>query len=103
MKSLSNDRFDVLLRERKIPFDKENIVVLNGLPQLSSFLIFWDRKFIENIDWEYTLTAEICLNLLKNGKFLTDEKLSIIRKATYPVTLNSKSLSDLVIAIFQRM
>ena len=102
LKSLSNDRFDVLLRGRKIPFDKENIVLLNGLPQLSSFLIFWDRKFIENIDWEYTLTAEICLNLLKNDKFLTEEKLSIIRKATYPVTLNSKSLSDLVIAIFSK-
>ena len=100
--TLSKDRFELLLRNRKIPFDKENIAILNGSERLSSYLIFWNKKFIENIDWDYMLSAEVCLALLQSDKFSTEEKLTIIRKAQYPITQNNESLSNLVISIFSK-
>lgn len=98
--TLSKERFELLLRNRKIPFDKENIAVLNGTERLSTYLIFWNKKFIENIDWDYMLSAEVCLVLLQNDRFSTEEKLTIIRKAQYPVTQNNESLSNIVLSIF---
>lgn len=100
--TLSKERFELLLRNRKIPFDKENIAVLNGTEQLSTYLIFWNKKFIENIDWDYMLSAEICLVLLQSDRFSTEEKLTIIRKAQYPVTQNNESLSNIVLSIFSK-
>ena len=98
--TLSKERFELLLRNRKIPFDKENIAVLNGTERLSTYLIFWNKKFIENIDWDYMLSAEVCLVLLQSDRFSTEEKLTIIRKAQYPVTQNNESLSNIVLSIF---
>lgn len=100
--TLTKERFEFLLRNRKIPFDQENFAVLNGTQRLSSFLIFWNKKFIENIDWDYMLSAEVCLALLQSDRFSTEEKLSIISKAQYPVTLNNESLSNIVISIFSK-
>lgn len=100
--TLSKERFELLLRNLKIPFDKENIAVLNGTERLSTYLIFWNKKFIENIDWDYMLSAEVCLVLLQSDRFSTEEKLTIIRKAQYPVTQNNEPLSNIVLSIFSK-
>ncbi|MCM1140151.1 MAG: P-loop NTPase fold protein [Muribaculum sp.] len=102
LKTLSRNRFEVLLNNRKIPFVKENLAVLTGTAYLSSYLLFWSENFIDNLDWDYSLTADDCRNLLKSDTFSIEEKFLIIRKAQYSIILNSTALSDIVISILSK-
>lgn len=92
---LDSERFDVLLNNDCIPFDSENLGVINGTTFLSRYLIYNSSSFMSHLDWEYSLSAPTLINLLQSDKFTQHEKNLILEKAGASIILTNAQLATI--------
>lgn len=92
LSALDSNRFDVLLNNGKIPFNTENLEVINQTDYLSRYLVYNNTSFISHLEWEYSLSASSVLRLLQSDKFTLDEKNLIIQKVGANVILSNVQL-----------
>lgn len=92
---LDSERFDVLLNNECIPFDSENLGVINGTTFLSRYLIYNSSSFMSHLDWEYSLSAPTLINLLQSDKFTQHEKNLILEKAGASIILTNAQLATI--------
>lgn len=95
LSKINSDRFDVLLNNDCIPFDLENLGIINGTVFLSRYLIYNSSSFINHLDWDYSFSASTLLNLLKSDKFTQHEKKFILEKAGANLILASSQLASI--------
>lgn len=95
LSELDSDRFDVLLNNDCIPFDSENLGVINGTTFLSRYLIYNSSSFMSHLDWEYSLSASTLINLLQSDKFTQHEKSLILEKAGASIILTNAQLATI--------
>ncbi len=95
LSEVNSDRFDVLLNKDCIPFDLENLGIINGTVFLSRYLIYNSSSFINHLDWDYSFSVSTLLNLLKSDKFTKHEKKLILEKAGVNLILASSQLASM--------
>lgn len=89
---LNSDRFDILLKNGKIPFDSENLDVLNETEFLSRYLIYNHSSFLNHLEWDYSFTVSVLFSLLQSDKFTQNDKKQILEKAGASLILSSSQL-----------
>lgn len=99
LSEVNSDRFDVLLNKNCIPFDLENLGIINGTVFLSRYLIYNSSSFINHLDWDYSFSVSTLLNLLKSDKFTKNEKKLILEKAGVNLILASSQLASISASI----
>lgn len=99
---LDTSRFRVLLNNKCLPFNKENLDIFSGSTYYSDFLIYHHSKFIENLDWEYSLTFQIILDLLTSEKFSSKEKNLILEKVGFKEISQNPKLTTLAAEIIAK-
>ena len=92
---LESERFDVLLNNGCIPFDLENLGIINGMTFLSRYLIYNSSSFLSHLDWDYSFSATTLIDLLQSDKFTLHEKKLILEKAGVCLILASSQLASL--------
>lgn len=99
LSGLDSDRFEILLNNNKLPFDTENLKIINGTDYLSCYLIYNNASFIKHLDWEYSLSASVILKLLQSDIFTQTEKNLIIEKAGVSQVMENSQLASLSASI----
>lgn len=95
LSELDSDRFDVLLNNGCIPFDSENLGIINGTIFLSRYLIYNSSSFMSHLDWDYSFSATTLINLLQSDKFTQHEKSLILEKAGASSILTNAQLATI--------
>lgn len=95
LSELDSDRFDVLLNNGCIPFDSENLGIINGTIFLSRYLIYNSSSFMSHLDWDYSFSATTLINLLQSDKFTQHEKNLILEKAGASSILSNAHLATI--------
>lgn len=92
---LDSDRFDVLLNNGCIPFDLENLGIINGTTFLSRYLIYNSSSFMSHLDWDYSFSTTTLIDLLQSEKFTQHEKNLILEKAGASLILSNAQLATI--------
>lgn len=92
---LNSDRFDILLKNGKIPFASENLDVLNESEFLSRYLIYHHSSFLNHLEWDYSFTVSVLFSLLQSDKFTQNDKKQILEKAGASLILASSQLASI--------
>lgn len=95
LSELDSDRFDVLLNNGCIPFDSENLGIINGTIFLSRYLIYNSSSFMSHLDWDYSFSTTTLINLLQSDKFTQHEKNLILEKAGASSILTNAHLATI--------
>lgn len=95
LSELDSDRFDVLLNNGCIPFDSENLGIINGTIFLSRYLIYNSSSFMNHLDWDYSFSVTNLINLLQSDKFTQTEKILILEKVGISLILTNAELTTI--------
>ena len=92
---LESERFDILLNNGCIPFDLENLGIINGTTFLSRYLIYNSSSFMNHLDWDYSFSATTLIDLLQSDKFTLHDKSLILGKAGASIILTNAKLATI--------
>lgn len=95
LSELDSDRFNVLLNNGCIPFDSENLGIINGTIFLSRYLIYNSSSFMSHLDWDYSFSTTTLIDLLQSNKFTQHEKNLILEKAGASSILTNAHLATI--------
>ena len=99
---LNTFRFNTLLNNKCLAFNKENLDIISRSNHYSDFLIYHHSKFIEHIDWNYSLSLPVILDLLTSDKFSVRERNLILDKIGFKEISQNPQLSTLAAQIIAK-
>lgn len=99
---LNTFRFNILLNNKCLAFNQENLDIISSSNHYSDFLIYHHSKFIEHIDWNYSLSLPVILDLLSSDKFSVREKNLILDKIGFKEISQNPQLSTLAAQIIAK-
>lgn len=95
LSELNPERFEILLTNGKIPFDSENLEIINETEFLSRYIIYNRTSFLNHLDWDYSFSTPLLLQLLQTHIFTQKEKNQILEKAGISLILASSKLASI--------
>lgn len=97
--NLSCDRLRVLIRQGRVPFNQESLSIINNTAALTDYILFYQKDFLQHIDWEYNFGIDNVQILLREEQFSLDDKYNIIGVIPASIIEGSKDVADVAINV----
>ena len=97
--NLSCDRLRVLIRQGKVPFNQESLSIINNTAALTDYILFYQKDFLQHIDWEYNFCIDNVQIILSEEQFSLDDKYNIIGVIPTSIMEGSKDVADVAIDV----
>lgn len=97
--NLSCDRLRVLIRQGRVPFNQESLSIINNTAALTDYILFYQKDFLQHIDWEYNFGIDNVQILLREEQFSLDDKYNIIGVIPASIIEGSKDVADIAINV----
>ena len=97
--NLSCDRLRVLIRQGRVPFNQESLSIINNTVALTDYILFYQKDFLQHIDWEYNFGIDNVQIILSEEQFSLDDKYNIIGVIPASIIEGSKDVADIAINV----
>ena len=97
--NLSCDRLRVLIRQGRVPFNQESLSIINNTAALTDYILFYQKDFLQHIDWEYNFGIDNVQIILNEEQFSLDDKYNIIGVIPASIIEGSKDVADIAINV----
>ena len=97
--NLSCDRLRVLIRQGRVPFNQESLYIINNTAALTDYILFYQKDFLQHIDWEYNFGIDNVQIILSEEQFSLDDKYNIIGVIPASIIEGSKDVADIAINV----
>ena len=97
--NLSCDRLRVLIRQGRVPFNQESLSIINNTAALTDYILFYQKDFLQHIDWEYNFGIDNVQIILSEEQFSLDDKYNIIGVIPASIIEGSKDVADIAINV----
>ena len=97
--NLSCDRLRVLIRQGRVPFNQESLSIINNTAALTDYILFYQKDFLQHIDWEYNFGIDNVQIILREEQFSLDDKYNIIGVIPSSIMEGSKDVADVAINV----
>ena len=97
--NLSCDRLRVLIRQGRVPFNQESLSIINNTAALTDYILFYQKDFLQHIDWEYNFGIDNVQIILSEEQFSLDDKYNIIGVIPTSIMEGSKDVADVAIDV----